>query len=219
MKHLTTLVLVMVLCTSSFSQYVSVTSVAYDSTTYTSSQMYYAQVALQSAGVHTTTIKFFWSSDREELENGGGYLLQDSMVMGPGVFARSEQYLLYSSIYQPLVGDRQGIYFQVRFVVVSDEGVIVQSYESTTRTWRFPQDLSTSVEENSSVGYSMYPNPTTDRFQIKGFSGLVQITDVLGKSVLSTSLRDGETLDISALPSGTYIVTAGQTFLGRLQKI
>lgn len=55
---------------------------------------------------------------------------------------------------------------------------------------------------------SFYPNPATDQLQIHGQEGLqVQILDLTGRQRLNRTL-DGvlQTLDISVLPSGSYII-------------
>jgi hypothetical protein len=220
MKHLTFL-LALVLCASSLqAQFVTVTSVIYDSLdTYAGDESYTATVDVQSNAVYTAEFHFFWSSDREEISNGGGNEILPSITITPGVLSRTDMYSLFPQYYTS-AGQFGGIYFRFYYDVVDDEGNIVQSYASPVRTWRFPMEISTAVsDQDASPLVSIYPNPTQDRFQIEGYSGLVQVTNALGQVVLSTWLGQGETADVSALPSGTYIILAGQTFLGRLQKL
>jgi hypothetical protein len=220
MKHLTFL-LALVLCASSLqAQFVTVTSVIYDSLeTYFGDESYTATVDVQSNAVYTAEFHFFWSSDREEISNGGGEEILPSITITPGVLSRTDMYSLFPQYYAS-AGQFGGIYFRLYYDVVDDEGNIVQSYASPVRTWRFPTEISTAVsDQDASPVVSIYPNPTQDRFQIEGYSGLVQVTNALGQVVLSTWLGQGETADVSALPSGTYIILVGQTFLGRLQKL
>lgn len=220
MKHLTFL-LALVLCASSLqAQFVTVTSVIYDSLdTYFGDETYVATVDVQSNGVYTAEFHFFWSSDREEISNGGGEEILPSVIMTPYSTQRTDAYWLFPQYYAS-AGQFGGIYFRLYYDVVDDDGNVVQSYASPVRTWRFPMEISTAVsDQDVSPLVSVYPNPTQDRFQIEGYSGPVQVTDALGRGVLSTWLGQGETADVSALPSGTYIILAGQTFLGRLQKL
>lgn len=219
-KHLTFL-LALVLGTGSLqAQYVTVTSVIYDSLeTYFGDESYTATVDVQSNAVYTAEFHFFWSSDREEISNGGGEEILPSITITPGVVSRTDMYSLFPQYYTS-AGQFGGIYFRFYYDVVDDDGNVVQSYASPVRTWRFEAEISTAVsDQDASPVVSIYPNPTQDRFQIEGYSGLVQVTNASGQVVLSTWLGQGETADVSALPSGTYIILAGQTFLGRLQKL
>lgn len=220
MNHLT-LFLALVLSTSSFAQYITVSSVAYDSLeVYFGNEHHTAVVNMQSNGLYVANVNFRWSSDFEEVANGGGYVVPPFVTISMGVFSRIDIYTLFPQAYQELAGERGGIYFQIRYDVVDDAGNIMQTYVSPVRTWRFEAEISTAVsDQDASPVVSIYPNPTQDRFQIEGYSGPVQVTNALGQVVLSTWLGQGETADVSALPSGTYIILAGQTFLGRLQKL
>jgi hypothetical protein len=220
MKHLT-LFLALVLGTSSFAQYITVSSVVYDSLeVYFGNEHHTAVVSMQSNGLYTANVNFRWSPDFEEVANGGGYVVPPLVTINPSVFSRTDIYTLFPQAYQELAGERGGIYFQIRYDVVDDAGNIMQTYVSPVRTWRFEAEISTAVsDQDASPVVSIYPNPTQDRFQIEGYSGPVQVTNALGQVVLSTWLGQGETADVSALPSGTYIILAGQTFLGRLQKL
>ena len=58
--------------------------------------------------------------------------------------------------------------------------------------------------------FTLYPNPTTGKLTIEGISGDVQIYlhDFVGKSVFTSSLTSSRnTIDLSHLPSGMYVVT------------
>lgn len=73
--------------------------------------------------------------------------------------------------------------------------------------------LITSVKEkNEFEGISVYPNPTSGKFQLK-FNNqkivLLEITDVLGKIILKKQLEKETTnIDLSAHPNGIYFVKA-----------
>lgn len=227
MKYLT-LIPALVLCASSFSQEypsVYVASVEYDSTLTGNNPTYYAQFTCVSDAQYSAVIHFVWSNNAQDIldgENGSVHEL-GSLSFPAGSFPDGLQqtlgFYLNSSAYLPLVSAEDGIYFGFYYNILNSDGLTVQSYVSSVYTWRFPPGLPTFVQENSLLGYNMYPNPTKDTFWIKGYSGPVQVTDALGRLVLSTQLRIDEPLDVSALPSGTYIVTTGKTFSGRLQKL
>lgn len=220
MKHLT-LFLALVLSTSSFSQHITVSSVAYDSLeVYFGNDYFLATVTMSSNTLYSAEVFFLWSTDREEISSGGGQRVTPYITVTTGTMTRTDNYTLYPWMYQEYAQCCSGIYFQIRYDVVDDDGNVVQSYASPVRTWRFPTEISTAVsDQDASPPVSIYPNPTQDRFQIEGYFGPVQVTNALGQVVLSTWLGQCETADVSALPSGTYIILAGQTFLGRLQKL
>lgn len=234
-KHLT-LILAMVLCTAVtqplFAQInwniqvtVQYDSISVDSPLYFPNHQPQATASFVSNGSYFGTFHLIWADNPEDAHNGVGYEIGPPVVFIPGVTEHTAQFTLYPSVYLSMteyLGPREGIYFNIHSDGIFDaDSNLVQVYSSPTYTWRFPsEDISTSVEENESAGYNMYPNPTTDSFQVKGYSGLVQITDVLGRSVLSTQAKNGQSIDISNLPIGMYTVnTADRTFTGRLQKL
>jgi hypothetical protein len=75
----------------------------------------------------------------------------------------------------------------------------------------YPDPL--AVQEIASASFEVYPNPASDVVTIS-FSNIPQdgnltITDVLGRVVMNEGLTNNsiQTLDVSALPSGNYIIT------------
>lgn len=230
MKHLT-LILAVVLCTSSFSQAqeyspIYIASVIYDSTLTGDDPTYYAQFTCVSDAQYSAVIHFVWSNNTQDIldgTNGSGHELGSlsfPVLPASGGFEQTLQFSLSPNTYLSLVSEEDGIYFGFYYDMLDADGLMVQSFVSSVYTWRFPSGLSTPIQENLLFGYNLYPNPTADRFSISGFSGPVQIADALGRLVLNTQLRNGESLNISDLSSGTYIVLAGDnTFLGRLQKL
>jgi len=58
---------------------------------------------------------------------------------------------------------------------------------------------------------SVFPNPATDQLSVKGFtSGPVRVLDLQGRTVISQNISAFETLKISELPSGIYLLQAGK---------
>lgn len=68
----------------------------------------------------------------------------------------------------------------------------------------------TRINGVASMESAVYPNPTADRFFIKGAGAMDAVTvtvyDSAGTAVVETAYSDAG-VDVSALPSGTYIVT------------
>lgn len=65
-----------------------------------------------------------------------------------------------------------------------------------------------SSSESKTVQLLVYPNPTQGQLQIRNAEGeMVRVYDTQGKSLITTQLQDGNaTIDVSALPIGTYIL-------------
>ena len=63
---------------------------------------------------------------------------------------------------------------------------------------------STGLSENTMSGITVYPNPVVDQLQVKGESGIIEIYDVAGKSVLTSNYSGDTTIEVSDLSSGSY---------------
>jgi hypothetical protein len=73
----------------------------------------------------------------------------------------------------------------------------------------FYNAASLSLENNELLGFSMYPNPATDRLNISAKETIqnADIFNVLGKKVMSVNVNDTKTsINISSLASGIYLV-------------
>lgn len=55
---------------------------------------------------------------------------------------------------------------------------------------------------------SVYPNPTSDAFRVTGFKGVATLilSDISGRLALSKVITAGETVSVSTLPLGVYLV-------------
>lgn len=79
----------------------------------------------------------------------------------------------------------------------------------------------TELRHRSAYTYTIHPNPVKDQLEITGYdasvvSGTVSIYDVLGTAVIHQTLNQHTTMiDVSALPSGTYIykITDGKKLI------
>ena len=63
---------------------------------------------------------------------------------------------------------------------------------------------STGLSENTMSGITVYPNPMADQLHVKGESGIIEIYDVAGKSVLTSNYSGATTIEVSNLSSGSY---------------
>ncbi len=220
MKHLLTLFLALVLGTSSFSQFIFVSPLVYDS--FPAPQGYellIAEATFQSNTVYYATLYFKWSTDREELENGGGHLIYDEpRYITPGVISRTEQYRLYWWEYQELAPIGTPIYFKIHIDVYDEENGTgpIEVYDTSVRTWRF-QTIFTSVGEESFSEASLYPNPTNTEFVVptKVTELGVRMVSIDGKS-FSLPITSGK-VAVGSLAPGLYTVfDADQKFIGRI---
>jgi len=62
------------------------------------------------------------------------------------------------------------------------------------------------IAENNDIDFKVYPNPAQNEMNVGNVQGLVSVADMSGK-VLLMQKANNETIDISALSSGTYLVS------------
>ncbi|MGK0323680.1 MAG: hypothetical protein ACJAR4_001723, partial [Psychroserpens sp.] len=70
--------------------------------------------------------------------------------------------------------------------------------------------ITLSTDEINLDTLNIYPNPANNVLNFKGFSSEIlnlQVFDILGKSVLTASIEQNGSLDISTLKRGLYIIT------------
>ena len=91
-------------------------------------------------------------------------------------------------------------YFQIIVIIVS-LCIGISGYSQTTQT--------RNIGSNTIEGLTLFPNPVSNGkiyiVSAKNLSKTIEVFDVLGKKKLSTSVS-GNTLDISKLSSGVYII-------------
>jgi hypothetical protein len=76
------------------------------------------------------------------------------------------------------------------------------------------------IDENK-LNFTIYPNPTNDLLNFEGFkSDLIEVSifDVLGKNVMEQSVRTNETLDVSSLTNGVYVMKINNTYKTKFVK-
>jgi len=59
----------------------------------------------------------------------------------------------------------------------------------------------------ASESVNIYPNPVTDGFQINGLegSGMLTLTDLSGKALLTKQVKTNDYVSVGYLPKGVYI--------------
>jgi len=70
----------------------------------------------------------------------------------------------------------------------------------------------TDIYEISSTEFKIYPNPTNDIIYISGVSGVnnIIITDLTGKTVINSKLSIDNSINISKLPAGIYLLRVNE---------
>jgi len=61
------------------------------------------------------------------------------------------------------------------------------------------------IAENE-INFSVYPNPTSEMLNIISSEGIIQLTDLSGKVILTKKQQGKSTIDVSNLPSGIYLI-------------
>lgn len=113
---------------------------------------------------------------------------------------------------EALVGDNSNQIYGITindFDGDGDKDIASVGYQSDTLDWYENELDLLGLDDNSITKFSIYPNPTGNTLHFKGvFSENFKISvyDILGKNVLNTSLESNNTLDVSKLNSGIYII-------------
>jgi hypothetical protein len=96
-------------------------------------------------------------------------------------------------------------------VTMSNDMAVTANYKATTSTTSIPPN---AVDTQTVEKLQIYPNPTTGEVVINGlqYGEEVQVYDMQGALVRTwraASFQNAITLNLSALPVGTYIIKAG----------
>jgi surface protein len=97
------------------------------------------------------------------------------------------------------------------------KGNLPRSFIISTYGWTITDggmDCSTSVEELESSKVKLYPNPTNNIINIEGLNknenNTIQIFDVQGKLVITKTINEKGTIDLSELNKGVYVIKIGE---------
>jgi len=67
------------------------------------------------------------------------------------------------------------------------------------------QAADASLAENE-INFSVYPNPASNKLTIDSEAGIIQLTDLNGKVILTKEHNTVSTIDVSTLPKGLYLI-------------
>jgi len=86
---------------------------------------------------------------------------------------------------------------------------------------RCVKDGNTGIGEIQNESIVVYPNPTSDAFQIKGIEGTATITlwDLDGRLLLSKEITSKENVSVSSLSNGVYLVRIKSNNITRTEKL
>lgn len=89
-----------------------------------------------------------------------------------------------------------------------DLDIASNAYNNDDLNWFENLKYTLSVSESTPINLTIYPNPAKDQLNFKGFTDAfsVSVYDLLGKKVISTSLIINQSLDVSGLNNGVYIL-------------
>ena len=98
--------------------------------------------------------------------------------------------------------------------------MLAPNEEGVTELNEVATDPMLSIDENGDDGLQVFPNPTSGELYIKQLNNTYQkasILDPLGRVVLNNFALERESVDISSLPTGTYILQLESTEKGMKQ--
>jgi len=99
-----------------------------------------------------------------------------------------------------------------------------KSAYQTANQW---EDFTNIVETTTSIptiinaSINLYPNPTTDYFQINGIDGnaLITMKDLNGKTLLTKQINSSDKININTFSKGIYIIEVNTNEGSILKKI
>ena len=76
-------------------------------------------------------------------------------------------------------------------------------------------DAPLGVADNRAEQILIYPNPASQNISIRGLQAQrqIKIIDMMGRTIIDQEATDGQTIDISSLTPGVYMVKADATFI------
>lgn len=90
----------------------------------------------------------------------------------------------------------------------NDLDIASLSYNQDALNWFENLKYTLGTEEFSSERLSIYPNPTKNTLNFKGFSNTLSLSiyDILGKNIMNVTLGIDQALDVTSLNNGVYIL-------------
>ena len=74
------------------------------------------------------------------------------------------------------------------------------------------QVITTSAEKTQANNISVFPNPVNYELKIANYegNGKYSITDITGKQIVNGQWQNGQSINVSTLPRGIYILKIGE---------
>lgn len=90
----------------------------------------------------------------------------------------------------------------------NDLDIASLSYNEDDLNWFENLKYTLSTDEFSTQQFSIYPNPTKNTLNFKGFTDdiVLSVYDILGKNILKASIGFNQSLDVSKFDNGIYIL-------------
>lgn len=90
----------------------------------------------------------------------------------------------------------------------NDLDIASNAYNNDDLNWFENLKYTLSVSESNQNNISIYPNPAKNYLNFKGFTDAISVSvyDILGKKVIGATLNLNQSLDVSSLNNGLYIL-------------
>ncbi|TXK73051.1 T9SS type A sorting domain-containing protein [Mesonia sp. K4-1] len=138
------------------------------------------------------------------LEAGGNWMLERIVLKG------SDQYLwnlfMIAGDYDPWTGESIDVCVQVTNSTQAENGQGIYSNWTVYGPINFSNDCSLSASRFNEIEIQLFPNPTTEYFQLKTQEEIksLMVYSLNGKEVLK--FQNQNTYDVSQIPAGIYFV-------------
>jgi hypothetical protein len=91
---------------------------------------------------------------------------------------------------------------------------------SHMKIYYYPEyQSSTEVYNNNKTLYRLYPNPVYNNLNIANYKGKITITNLSGKVIIKRNIELNETIDISNIPDGFYLIVLGNNLIESFCKL
>ncbi len=111
-------------------------------------------------------------------------------------------------------GNEEADSFTDEITITSGTTIYVRAYAINTKGIVYSSnvviinDVSTYIANIESKSIQVYPNPASSTIYVDGAIGLVNLYNLTGNKILTHNLSDGNSIDISSLTKGIYILSA-----------